>query len=61
MRKKVEIQKMFPLPWDTDGQHEDTEDEIKRQMEFMEQYAKSLNAPKKDEDNIPQQGTDIEV
>lgn len=57
MSKKVQIQKMFPLPWDHDGEHEDTEDEIQRQMEFMKQYAKTLNNAKKDEDNLSRQGT----
>ena len=48
---------MFPLPWDHDGEHEDTEDEIKRQMEFMQQYAKTLNKVKKDEDSLSREGT----
>ena len=61
MSKKVQIQKMFPLPWDHDGEHEDTEDEIERQMEFMKQYAKTLNSTKKDEDNLSEHGNRAEV
>lgn len=52
---------MFPLPWDHDGEHEDTEDEIERQMEFMKAYAKTLNSPKKDEDNLSKQENRAEV
>ena len=59
MSKKVQIQKMFPLPWDHDGEHEDTQDEIERQMEFMKQYAKTLNNP--NENNISEPGTETQV
>lgn len=52
---------MFPLPWDHDGEHEDTEDEIERQMEFMKAYAKTLNSPKKDEDNLSEHGNRVEM
>ena len=48
---------MFPLPWDHDGEKEDSADDIQRQMEFMKQYAKTLNNAKKDEDNLSRQGT----